>query len=124
MGSFWVTASALGLGAPEFDVCPLRAESLFPTVLWLSHTGAALGFKARCSGSLSSLYIGLGSPVWGLDPLLLREGLCNCDYPPICGLPTFWLYSDSIPAPAHLVVVPSLNVYLWEIFSASLLFIP
>ena len=24
----------------------------------------------------------VGSPSWSLDPLLLREDLCNCDYPP------------------------------------------
>ncbi|KAB0373662.1 hypothetical protein FD755_015321, partial [Muntiacus reevesi] len=27
-------------------------------------------------------------PLWGLDPSLLEQNFCSCDYSPICGLPT------------------------------------
>ena len=75
--------------------CPLRLESLFPTVLWLSHMQAPLAFKARCSGVLSSQCKapGLGIPMRGSEPLLLGENLCNCDYPSMCGSPTWECWS-------------------------------
>lgn len=41
---------------------------------------ASSPFQCRTSG--------LRSLMWGLDPLLLRKKFCNCDYPPVCGLPT------------------------------------
>ena len=46
-------------------------------------------FKARHSGGLFSQCRNpsLGSLMWGSNPLLLGENLCNCDYPLICVLP-------------------------------------
>ena len=38
----------------RFRVCPVRAESLFLTNFWLSHTQALKAFKVRCSGCPSS----------------------------------------------------------------------
>ena len=29
-----------------------------------------------------------GKPMWGSDPLLLRESLSSGNYSPVCGLPT------------------------------------
>ena len=75
----------------RFYMSPLREESMFPTALWLSHTSAPPAFKARSSGGLSSWCWTprLGSLMWGSDHSLLGENLCSCDYPPICGLPTW-----------------------------------
>ena len=97
----------------RFCMCPLRVESLFPIALWLSHTQAPLALRARHYRNLSSWCRahGLGSLMWGSDPLLLGENLWNYDCPSICGSPTqgygSWLYCVSAP-PTHLIVVPSL----------------
>ena len=65
-------------------MCPLGGECLFPTPVspeskphWSSkpNTGACLA---------STRLPRPGSPMWGLDPLL-RQPVCNCNYPPICG---------------------------------------
>lgn len=77
--------------------------SLFPTAFQIFHTQAPLAFTARCSGGSSSLFRtpGLGAP-WGAgDPALLGEKPCNCDYPPVCGIPhpgcECWLDHVSVP---------------------------
>ena len=88
LGSFQTTGSALGLELVRFCMSPVRVESLFPTVLWLSWT-QALVFKARCSsGSSHSQDLGLRRVIWGSDLSLLKENLCICDIPPIYGSPT------------------------------------
>lgn len=45
----------------DFVSCPVRAASLFPTALQLSHVQVLLPFKARCSGAHLS---GTGSLYW------------------------------------------------------------
>ena len=74
---------------------------------------APLASKAKRSGGLSFQHRnpGLGSPVWGSDPSLLGENLCNCNYPQVCGSSTGELGSylgwvSALPA-SCLVVVPS-----------------
>lgn len=52
-GFFQLTGSALGLRACEVCMCFLRAETLFPVALWVSHMQVLLTFKARHSGSSS-----------------------------------------------------------------------
>lgn len=63
---------------------------------------ALLVLKSRHSGSSSSWCTtpGLGSPLWGSNPLLLKENLCSCDYLTLCGLPTHRCgldYTTSLP---------------------------
>ena len=95
----------------RFFVCPLRAESLSPSALWLSHRGVLLPFKAKYSGGSSSWWrtLGLQSLMWGSDPSLLGENLS--DYLSVCWLPTqnceVWLYCVSA-LPNHLTAAPSL----------------
>ena len=74
----------------RFYMCHLRVVSLVPTALQLSCTQALLAFKAKHSGTLSSQcrIPRLESLMWGSDPSLLGENLCNCNYHPICGSPT------------------------------------
>ena len=74
----------------EILCAPLRAESLFPTVVWLSYKQALLAFKAKHSGgsSFRCRTHRLGSPMWGSDRSILGQNLCNYDYPPVCGPPT------------------------------------
>ena len=49
----------------------------------------------------------LGTPVCSLDPLLLEEKLCSCDYPPICrSYLGIWVLTMS-PSPHSHHVVPS-----------------
>ena len=85
----------------RFSMCPFKVEFLFPTAL--SHMQALLAFKARHSGSLSSLSrtSRLGSLMWSLDSWLLSENFFNCDYPSFCGSPLqgygFWQYHISTP---------------------------
>ena len=89
----------------RFCVYPLRVE---PTCV--SHMHTPLAFKPRHSRGSSSRCRtpGLGSLMWGLDPLLLGENLCNWDYLSICGSSTqgcgSWLYCVSDPL-SHLIVV-------------------
>ena len=88
---------SLGPGVREI-LCTLWVKSLFPTALWEPWQSVLLAFKPTCSRS-SSLWCRtprLGSPTWSLDLSLFGENLCNCNYFPICGLPTSgqgtWLY--------------------------------
>ena len=66
----------------RFCVCPLRMESLFPPALCLPQ---------KLYWPSKSIFLGtnllgkrppsrLGSLMWALDPFLLVENLCNCDY--------------------------------------------
>ena len=102
-----------GLTQASFKLLPLLAlkmcelswvsfkSSLFPTALLLCHT-LPLAYSVRSSGGLSSWCKspGSGSPIWDLDPLLLGDNLCICDYL-VCGSPTWglmsWLHSISVP---------------------------
>ena len=82
-----------------FCVSSIRLESLFPTVLWLSHIQAPLAFKARYSGAPPSQCKTPGprNMMWGSDPLLLEENLSNCDSPPVCGSPNLGVWVLTIP---------------------------
>lgn len=88
--------------------------SLISKPCWPSRADV-LGFFLPSSGPLDE---GVKS-----DPLLLGENLFDCDCFPICELPTqgcgSWMYPVSLP-PTHLVVVPSLFLYLLKIVSTSL----
>lgn len=62
---------------------PLRAEPLFPIASQLLQTQASLGFKviySSCSFSRSR-NPRLNNLIWGSEPLLLQETLCNRNYP-------------------------------------------
>ena len=89
-----MTASAQGFGVCEILHVPFK---LFTRALWLCHIQVLLACKARCSGSSSSQCRNpwLGSPMWGLELLLLGENLCSCGYPSSCGslTPGVWLLS-------------------------------
>ena len=52
-------------------VCPLRAESLFPTVLQVSHMQALRAFKAECPGGPWCRTPKLGNLMWDPDPSVL-----------------------------------------------------
>ena len=111
-GSFQIMASVLGLEACEILYLPF-SWSPFPTALQVFPIQAPLAFKVQRAGGSSSQCRtpGLRSPMWGLDPSLLGENLCDFDYPPVCRSPTWecgsWLYCISAP-PTHFIVVPSL----------------
>lgn len=88
-GFFQINASALELRMCEILCAPLKSEFCF-----LKPSGSPVRkphwpFPASCSGGFSSWCrtSGLGCPMWGLDPLLLGENLCNCDCPFVCGSP-------------------------------------
>ena len=75
-------------------VCPLSAESLFPTALWVSWKWSPLAFKAKYfRGSTFQCRIpGLGSHAsW--------ENFCSCNYSPLCGLPTSGIRFDCTSSP-------------------------
>lgn len=55
LGSFYITASALGLRACEIVFAPFKSK-ISPIDLWFSYIQASLDFKVRSSGSLSSGY--------------------------------------------------------------------
>ena len=82
---YWVSVCV------RFCECPLRLEH---EAFCLSQTQALLTFKATHSGGSPSWWRipGLRSLMWGSDPSLLWEDLCNCDYPSICGLPSVGYY--------------------------------
>lgn len=64
----------------KFCIYPLNAKSLFPTVLWLSHTQDPLAFRTRLYGGLYSQCrtSKMGRLMWISDSLLLGEKLCKC----------------------------------------------
>lgn len=71
----------------RFCACSLRVESLIPITFQLFHVQTLLALQPRHFGGLSSWCrtSGLGNLRWGLNPLLLREHLCICDYPSVWG---------------------------------------
>lgn len=80
LSNYWLCACAWSMR--DFYMYSLRAEYLFPTVLWLSHTQVLLAFKTRHSGDLSSWYrtLRLGNLTQGSNPSLLGKNFCNCDF--------------------------------------------
>ena len=89
----------------RFCVCPLRIQSV-------SHIPVAL-LKVIPTGFQGLIFLVQEPWARGFnmdsDSSLLEENLCNCNYPPICGLPAWeygsWLYS--VPTPStHLTVIP------------------
>ena len=75
-----------------FCISVLRRKwSPFPTALQVFPIQAPLVFKIKCArGSSSQCRIpGLGSPTWGLNPLLFGKNLWNFVYPPIYRSPTW-----------------------------------
>ena len=88
---------------------------------------ASLAFKVRHSGGSSSWHRTprLGSPIWDSDPLLLVGNICDCVYPSIVGhLPRDVSFVLRVSPPTHLIVLPSLYLQLWKLFSVSLQVIP
>ena len=109
--SLQIIASALGLRVGEICTCLLGVQSLLPTALWFSCRQVPLTFKVRHSCHPSYRIPRLGSSMWSLNPSLLGENFCICDYLPVCG-PLTWvcesrLYHISV-FPTHLIVIPSL----------------
>ena len=102
----------------DFCMCPLRAESQFPTVVKLFYLQGLLTFKCRHAGVSFSWYRTpkLGTLMWSSDPSLLGGNLYNCDHPFICGLLTWCcgLGSDCTEFPT---ILPTLLWFLLYIFS-------
>lgn len=68
----------------RFCVCPLGVQSVCHIPV------ALLAFKALSSWCRNPAP---GSSIWDSDPSRLEENPCNCNYPPICGLPA-WEYGS------------------------------
>ena len=68
----------------EWSLCFLQPSG-FPVYksYWPSKPDSSGGSSSRCRTPR------LGRLIWGSDALLLGGNLCNCDYPPVCGLPTW-----------------------------------
>ena len=101
LGSFQTTASALGLVSCEVLCAPFKSAVYFlqPSgTLRKPHWPSNLNILGNLSSQCKTL--GLGSLMWGSDPLLLGENLCNCNYPLVCGSPTWGMglgYTTSLP---------------------------
>ena len=109
-GSFQITASILGPRVYEILCAP------FMSVVSLSASPLGLP-KASPAGLQNQTFWGssswhrtpqLRSPMWGSDQSLLGENLCNCNYSPICVLPSWGLWVLTIPQlcpsyPSHCV---------------------
>ena len=101
----------------RFCVCPLRTESQFLTVLWLSHMQALMVSKGTHSWDLPSWCRATGSLMWSFDPMggplqlwfwsflwLTYLGLCvltkpcmSLFYPSHCGSSLVWkIFSASL----------------------------
>lgn len=90
IGSLQITA---------FSLSPRAFENLcthFKCRVSISHSPLAL-LKVRPVGLQGQIFWGLiflvldpqtGELMWGLDPSLLVESLCNCNYLPFCESPT------------------------------------
>ena len=84
-----MTASALGPGACNILCMPCNSG------VSISHSTLALwnvsptGLQSQMLGGSSFQHEigGLGSPRWGLDPVLLGVNLLSCNYLPVCGSP-------------------------------------
>lgn len=113
------------LGLEACDILYLCFESEVPFLQ------APLVFKIQCARGSSFQYRipGLGSPTWGLNPLLFGKNLCNFVYPPIYRSPTWecrsWLYCISAPfnmvpsfIPLHRFPLKQLlnKLMKWQIF--------
>ena len=112
--SFQIMASALGLGACEILCVPFKSR------FSISHNPIALPKLSPTSlqnQTFWGLVLRLQSLMWGLNPLLLGENLCSCNYPPICGSPTWvygsWLYCMSAP-PTCLIVLFLFFLYIFS----------
>lgn len=102
---------------------------LFESGVFISHSPLALP-EIRPTGLQSQIFSGIiffvhniwmGSPMWDSNSLVLGGNFCNCNYLPMCGLPTCRYGSSLYCISTHLVVVPSLYIQLQMIFSASFL---
>lgn len=121
--SFQITVSVLGLRACEVLCEPSKSgvSFLHPSSFlkskphWPSKP-KILGAHFPSAGSW------VGSPMRTLDPSFLGENLYNCNYLLICGSLTqeyeSWLYCVSV-LPIYLILVPSLYLYWYQIFSTS-----
>ena len=101
-------------------VHPLRVEFLFPTALWFAHTQAPPALKAIDSGGSFFQCRTSGLGAWCGTCTLHSLQLCISSYFGVAyPRGKSWIYCISTP-PTHLLVIPSLYVYLWKIFSVSL----
>ena len=84
---------------------PLRTEPLFPVAFQLSQTQASLAFKVIYSGCSSSWSRNprLDNLIWGSEHFLLREALCNFNYPLFCKSPILgvWILNISYLCPSY-----------------------
>ena len=100
-GSFQITASDLGLRACEICVHPLRVESISYSSLHPLKVSTT-GLQSKHSGGWFSWCRTprLGRIMWGSEPSLLWENLCNCNYPPLVGHQPLGMvldYTTSLP---------------------------
>ena len=104
----------------SFCVLPLGTGSLFQQLSGSPKSKSHRPSKPDVPGNCLS---SAGPLVWGVDPLLLGENLCNRDYYLVYRLPAWgcgsWLYYVSGPTTC-LVMICSFYLQLWNIFSASL----
>ena len=107
----------------RFCAHPLRVESVSYSLLTLQYASPA-GLEIQTFWGLIFLvqHPQAGEPNVGLNPSLLGENLCNCNYSPICGSLTqgyeSWLYHVSAP-PMHLIMVPFLYLQLCQCLGCS-----
>lgn len=102
----------------SFCICPLRMETRFPTAS-SSPKHNPTSFQSQklfeCSSSQCRA-TRLGSPMWDLDPSLLREDLHGWDFPLAYGSPCqeceSWLEGHVSATPNCQVVVLSLYFQL------------
>ena len=73
----------------RFCVHPLRVESLFSTALWSHESKRHWPSKPNV---LAACFLSAGPPGWGayvgLRPLAPLVEPLQCNYPPVCGVPT------------------------------------
>lgn len=95
---------------------PLTAVSLFPIALWLLILKPLWLLKPDVLGT----HISIAEPSPGEPDVGLRT-LTPCDFPSVCGSPTWECGSLSLStSPTYLIVVSLHTLKLWKIFSASL----
>lgn len=106
----------------RFCMYHLRMDALFHIALKLSCMQVPLASEVKYSEG-SSFWLRapwLGSPMWGLDPSLLGEDFCSCNYPPICVSASWVLVilciHISYPSPCGSSFISSVE----NIFSAAL----
>lgn len=89
-GSFQITTSVLSVGVCEISCVPCqRRISVSYKLLAFSYSSSE-GFQSQMFWLLTFpvKYLQAGELLWGTDPSLPGENLCNCDCLPFCGLPT------------------------------------